>query len=145
MTTLSHLKLKPAETVTPSATSTADPNATVKRDYELALQIGTQAVWDSFIGQYPAGLYSDLARAQRSKLLAEQERLQATEKAKAASEEKARLAAEGAAKASQQKASAEAQSAERDRVRAEKLERERKQEVVNAEQRKEKAIREAPG
>jgi hypothetical protein len=33
-----------AETVTPAATSTADPNATVRRDYELALQIGTQAV-----------------------------------------------------------------------------------------------------
>ncbi len=139
------MALVPAETVTPSATNTADPNATVRRDYELALQIGTQAVWDSFISQYPAGLYSDLARAQRNKLLAEQERLQTTEKARAASEEKARLAAEGAAKASQQKASADAQSAERARVRAEKIERERKQEVVNAEHRREKAFREAPG
>jgi uncharacterized caspase-like protein len=137
--------LVPAVIVTPSATSTIDPNAAVRRDYELALQIGTQAVWDSFISQYPTGLYADLARAQRSKLLAEQERLQATEKAKAASEEKARLAAEGADKTSQQKASAEAQSAERARVRAEKLEREREQAVVRAEHRKEKAIREAPG
>jgi uncharacterized caspase-like protein len=137
--------LVPAVIVTPSATSTIDPNAAVRRDYELALQIGTQAVWDSFISQYPTGLYADLARAQRSKLLAEQERLQATEKAKAASEEKARLAAEGADKISQQKASAEAQSAEMARVRAEKLEREREQAVVRAEHRKEKAIREAPG
>jgi hypothetical protein len=137
--------LVPAVIVTPSATSTIDPNAAVRRDYELALQIGTQAVWDSFISQYPTGLYADLARAQRSKLLAEQERLQATEKAKAASEEKARLAAEGADKTSQQKASAEAQAAERARVRAENREREREQAVVAAEHRKERAIREAPG
>jgi flagellar biosynthesis GTPase FlhF len=125
-------------TVTPSGTSPDDPNAAVKRDYELALQIGTLAVWDSFISHYPNGVYADLARAQRSKLLAEQERLQAAEKAKAASEENARLAAEGAAKTTQQKASAKAQSAERARVRAEKLERERKQEDE-----REKAIREA--
>jgi Caspase domain len=133
-----------AVVVTPSATSTIDSNAAVRRDYELSLQIGTQAVWDAFISQYPTGLYADLARAQRSKLLAEQERLQATERAKAASEEKARLAAEGADEASQQKASAKAQSAETARVRAEKLQREREQAVVRAEHRKEKAIREAP-
>ena len=136
--------LVPAVVVTPSATSTIDPNAAVRRDYELSLQIGTQAVWDAFISQYPTGLYTDLARAQRSKLLAEQERLQATEKAKAASEEKAKLAAEGADKASQQKASAEAQSAERARVRAERLQREREQAVVLAEHKREKAIRKAP-
>ena len=136
--------LVPAAIVAPSATSTIDPNATVRRDYELALQIGTQAVWDSFISQYPAGLYADLARAQRSKLLADQERLQATENAKSAGEEKARLAAEGADKTARQKAPAEAQSAERARVRAENREREREQAVVAAEHRKERATREAP-
>jgi uncharacterized caspase-like protein len=134
--------LVPGVAATPPAPSTIDPNAAVRHDYELALQIGTQAVWDSFISQYPTGLYADLARAQRSKLLAEQERLQATEKAKVAGEEKARLAAQGADKASQRKASAEAQSAERVRVRAEELERKREQAIVRAEHRKEQAISE---
>lgn len=55
-----------------------------KDDYELALQINVVSAWDSFIRRYPSGFYSDLAKAQRDKLIA----------AKAAAAEEARLGAE---------------------------------------------------
>jgi hypothetical protein len=58
----------PAVTAQPPAANPADPNAAVRRDYELALQISTKAVWDSFVSNYPSGFYADLAKAQRDKL-----------------------------------------------------------------------------
>lgn len=42
----------------------------IRRDYELALQVGTKDAWDYFITNYPNGFYSDLARAQSKKLAA---------------------------------------------------------------------------
>src|ERR1700682_3073838 len=39
--------------------------ADVRRDYELALQVGTKKVWDAFIANYPSGFYTELAEAQR--------------------------------------------------------------------------------
>ncbi|MFY9955175.1 SUMF1/EgtB/PvdO family nonheme iron enzyme [Bradyrhizobium sp.] len=72
-----------------------------KDDYELALQINVVSAWDSFIKRYPSGFYSDLAKAQRDKLIA----------AKAAAAEEARLGA-------QKKVLEEAQAAEAERVEA---------------------------
>jgi hypothetical protein len=43
--------------------------ADVRRDYELAGQLGTPKAWAAFLVQYPTGFYSDLTREQRSKLL----------------------------------------------------------------------------
>lgn len=40
----------------------------VRRDYELALQIGTREALDYFIANYPESFYSRLAKAQRNKL-----------------------------------------------------------------------------
>ena len=97
-----------------------DPNATVRRDYELALQVGTKGVWDSFITTYPSGFYTDLAKAQRDRLIAEAARLAAAENAKAAEDERRRLAEEGAKAAEQAKAAAEAKAAEQARVAAER-------------------------
>ena len=45
-----------------------DSTARIRRDYELALQVGTKTAWDYFITNYPEGFYSDLARAQSKKL-----------------------------------------------------------------------------
>ena len=45
-------------------------NADIRRDYELAERIGTKAGWDAFIGNYPNGFYTELAKAQRDKLTA---------------------------------------------------------------------------
>ena len=53
------------------ATPSADVSAAVRRDYELALQVGTKDAWDTFIATYPDGFYSNLARAQSRKLDAE--------------------------------------------------------------------------
>lgn len=47
-----------------------DSTDRVRRDYELALQVGTKDAWDYFIASYPEGFYSDLARAQSKKLAA---------------------------------------------------------------------------
>jgi uncharacterized caspase-like protein len=97
-----------------------DPNAAVRRDYELALQVATKEVWDSFISTYPSGFYTDLAKAQRDRLIAEAARVAAAEKAKAAEDERKRLAEEGAKAAEQAKAAAEAKAAEQARIAAEK-------------------------
>lgn len=39
------------------------------RDFERAAQINTKEIWDEFLKEYPTGLYANLARAQRVKLL----------------------------------------------------------------------------
>src|SRR5450759_3081706 len=49
--------LVPAVALPSAATSLSDPNASIRRDYELAERIGTKPVWDSFISNYPAGFY----------------------------------------------------------------------------------------
>ena len=79
-----------------SAAASTDHDATMQRDYEFALQVGTKPVWDAFIEKYPSGFFTALAKAQRDKLAAEAARIEATNKAKAAQEEQARLAIEGA-------------------------------------------------
>jgi len=112
--------LVPATPAQPPATSSADPNAAARQDYELALQISTKPVWDSFINSYPSGFYTDLAKAQRDRLSAEIAIVAATEKARAALEEQKRLAAEGARVAEQAKAATQAKVAEEARVAAEK-------------------------
>jgi hypothetical protein len=48
-----------AVTVQRPTTRPSDPNAAGRRDYELALQIGTIPVWNSFISNYPSGFYMD--------------------------------------------------------------------------------------
>jgi uncharacterized caspase-like protein len=40
------------------------------RDYELAAQVGTIEAWDEFLRLYKTGFYANLARAQRTKLMA---------------------------------------------------------------------------
>jgi uncharacterized caspase-like protein len=112
----SDVSLVPAAATSEAANQQAD----VRRDYELAERIGTPDAWDTFLKQYPAGLYSDFAKAQLRKLLAEDARLSTTEKARQAEAEKARLAAAGAKAADQAKAAREAKAAEEARVAAEK-------------------------
>jgi hypothetical protein len=112
----SDVSLVPAAAPSEAANRQVD----VRRDYELAERIGTPDAWDTFLKQYPAGLYSDFAKAQLRKLLAEDARLSTTEKARQAEAEKARLAAAGAKAADQAKAAREAKAAEEARVTAEK-------------------------
>jgi formylglycine-generating enzyme required for sulfatase activity len=125
----------PAPAAAPPPAPVADPNATAREDYELALQINVISAWDSYIKKYPTGFYSDLARVQRDQLIAskaaaEQARLAAEKKAfdesKAAEAERQRLAAEAKAeqdaKLAAEKARAEetAKAAEKAREEAER-------------------------
>jgi hypothetical protein len=95
-------------------------NADIRRDYELAERVGTREAWDSFVAANPSGFYTDLAKAQRNKLAAENARIAATDKARGAAEEQARLAAEGAKASEQAKAASQMKAAEEARLAAEK-------------------------
>jgi hypothetical protein len=123
--------LVPAKPVV--AAPTPNPNAEVRRDYELALQIGTREVWTAFLAQYPDGLYASLAKGQLNKIASEEARVTATQKAGLAEEEKARLRAEGAKQAEQAKAAAQAKTAEEARITAERAKQIEQEKVAAAE------------
>jgi uncharacterized caspase-like protein len=100
--------------------SQVNPQSEMRRDYELALQVGNKAAMSAFIAQHPDGFYASLAKLQLEKLAAEDAHAAASEKARVAEQERARLAAEGAKKDAQAKADAEAKSTEAARLAAEK-------------------------
>ena len=112
------LSLVPAKPVT--TVPQADPQSAVRRDYELALQLGTREGWEAFLRTYAGGFYADLAKGQLNKIAAEEVRAAAAEKARLAEQVKARLAAEGARQAEQAKAAAAARVAEEARIAAER-------------------------
>jgi len=109
--------LVPAKPV--AAGPQADPQAAVRRDYELALQLATRDGWEAFLSQYSDGFYANLAKGQLKKIGAEETRTAAVDKARSAEQEKARLAAEGAKQADQARAAAAAKAAEEARIAAE--------------------------
>lgn len=117
----------------------ANPQDTVRRDYELALQLGTRDGWTAFLGQYPDGFYANLAKGQLNKIAAEDARAAAAEKARHAEDEKARLVAERAKKAEQDKAAAAAKAAEDARIAAEKAKQVEEAKAAAAEQRRKDA------
>jgi uncharacterized caspase-like protein len=128
------LSLVPSAPAAPAVAAPAsDPNSIVRRDYELVAQVGTKEAWDSFIATYASGFYSDLARAQRNKLAAEEVRVAAAEQARNALEEKNRLALEGARAADLAKAEDRAKAAERARVAAEQAKKAEEAKVAEAE------------
>ncbi|WP_458309288.1 caspase family protein [Bradyrhizobium sp. 195] len=107
---------KPAAVAGPQA----NPQDSVRRDYELALQAGLREAWEAFLQTYPDGFYANLARVQLKKIAAEEDRAQATEKARLAEQEKVKLAADRAQKAELERAAAAAKAAEDARIAAEK-------------------------
>jgi len=124
--------LVPVKATAPAAT----PQADIRRDYELAQQIGNKAALNAFVAQYPDGFYAELARSQLAKIAAEETRVTATEKARLAEQERARLAAEGAQKGQQAKAEADAKAAEQARIAAEKAKQVAQDQVAAAEQKR---------
>jgi len=60
------VSLVPAKPV--ATTSQPYPQDAVRKDYELALQLGTREAWNAFLAHYPDGFYADLARAQLDKV-----------------------------------------------------------------------------
>ncbi|TPQ42259.1 caspase (peptidase), partial [Bradyrhizobium guangdongense] len=117
----------------------ANPQDAVRRDYELALQLGTRDGWTAFLGQYPDGFYANLAKGQLNKIAAEENRVVAADKARHAEEEKTRLGAERAKKAEQDKAAAAAKAAEDTRLAAEKAKQAEEAKAAAAEQRRKDA------
>lgn len=104
----------------PVAVPAASAQADARRDYELAMQVGTSDGWNAFLGQHPSGFYASLAKAQLAKITADNAHAAASEKMRLATEEKVRLAAEGAKKAEQAKAATDVQVAEEAKIVAEK-------------------------
>jgi len=117
----------------------ASPQDAVRRDYELALQIGTRSVWTAFLAQYPEGFYASLAKGQLERIAAEETRAAATEKARQAEDEKARLVTDRAKKADQEKAAAAAKAAENARIAAEKAKQIEETRAAAAEERRKEA------
>jgi uncharacterized caspase-like protein len=106
----------------------------MRRDYELALQLGNQDALSAFLNQHPEGYYASLAKLQLAKIAAEETRLAATEKARLAEQERVRLAAEGAQRTDQEKAAKDAKAAEDLRIAAEKTKQAAQEQVAAAEQ-----------
>ena len=123
----------------PAPAPVANPQADMRRDYELALQIGNKAALNAFLAQYADGFYASLAKLQLEKLAAEDARVAATEKARQAEQERARLAAEGAQRAAQAKAEADAKAAEQARIAAEKAKEVAQAQAAAAEQKRAEA------
>ncbi|PDT72270.1 caspase (peptidase) [Bradyrhizobium ottawaense] len=117
----------------------ANPQDSIRRDYELALQTGNRDAWEAFLQTYPDGFYAGLARAQLKNVAAEEARVAAAEKARQAEDVKARLAAERANQAEQEKAAAAARAAEEKRLAAERAKQAEEARAAAAEQRRKEA------
>ncbi|GLR83940.1 caspase family protein [Bradyrhizobium iriomotense] len=127
--------LVPAKAVAVApAQPVVNPQAEIRRDYELALQVGNKAAWDAFLAQHPDGFYSNLAKIQIDKIAAEEAHAVATAKAKQAEAERDRLAAAGAQKDAQARAEADAKAAEQAQLAAQKAKEQAQQQAAAAEQ-----------
>jgi hypothetical protein len=64
--------LVPAPAAPAASAPQAAPSAQVdaRRDYELAMQVGSRAALEAFLAQYPDGFYASLARSQLDKIAA---------------------------------------------------------------------------
>lgn len=128
-----------------AAAPVANPQADIRRDYELALQVGNKAAWDAFLAQHPDGFYASLAKLQVEKIGAEQAHAAAIEKAKQAEAERDRLAALGAQKDAQARAAADAKAAEQAQLAAQKAKEQAQQQAAAAEQQRVNLAATAPG
>ncbi|WP_439371936.1 caspase family protein [Bradyrhizobium sp. DASA03120] len=127
------------------AAPVANPQADIRRDYELALQVGNKPAWEAFLAQHPDGFYANLAKLQIDKIQAEQAHAAAIEKAKQAEAERDRLAALGAQKDAQAKAAADAKAAEQAQLAAQKAKEQAQQQAAAAEQQRVELAAAAPG
>jgi uncharacterized caspase-like protein len=117
----------------------SDPQAEMRRDYELALQVGNRAALNAFLVRYPDGFYASLARLQLEKIATAEAQAATTEKAKLAEQERVRLAATGAQREAQAKADADARAAEQARLAAEQARQVAEQQAAEAERKRAEA------
>ena len=123
---------KPAALPSPAP----DPLTEMRRDYELALQIGNKSAFTAFLAQHPTGYYASLARLQLEKIAAEEAHSDSIDKANQAEQDRAQLEAEAAQREAQAKAEAEARSAEQARLAAEKASQIAKEQAAEAERKR---------
>lgn len=135
----------PLVPVKATATAAPNPQADIRRDYELALQVGNRPALEAFLAQHPDGFYSSLAKLQLEKIGAEQAHAAAIEKARQAEAERDRLAALGAQKDAQAKAAADAKAAEQAQLAAQKAKEQAQQQAAAAEQERVNLAAAAPG
>jgi uncharacterized caspase-like protein len=131
--------LVPAPAIAAPAPATPNPQADMRRDYELALQVGNKSAFSAFLAQHPDGFYASLAKLQLEKLVAEETHATATAKAKEAEDQRARLAAAGAERDAQAKADADARAAEAARDAAEKAKQVAQDQAAEAERKRAQA------
>jgi uncharacterized caspase-like protein len=121
-----------AAAVAPAA-AVANPQADIRHDYELALQIGNRSAFTAFLNQHPDGFYSSLAKLQLDKIAADDAHSVAVEKAKQAEQERVRLVSAGAQKDAQVRAEADVKAAEQARIESEKIQQAAQQQAADAE------------
>jgi hypothetical protein len=113
-----------------------NPQADIRRDYELALQVGNKPAFDAFLAQHPDGFYANLAKLQLDKIAADQAHAAAVEKSRQAEQERSQLAAAGAQTGAQAKAEANARAAEQARIDAERAKQVAQQQAADAERKR---------
>ncbi|MDP3075820.1 MAG: caspase family protein [Bradyrhizobium sp.] len=116
------VSLVPQAEAAPEASQVAAPAAgdALRRDYELAVQVGTQQAFESFLDAYPTGFYANLAKSQLAKAVAARKAEAAAAEAKAKAEAAAAAASNGDT-AMQKKAATDAQRAKAEADAKEKL------------------------
>ena len=131
------VSLVPNRSVAPPPAPAPNPQADIRRDYELALQVGNRAAFEAFLAQHPAdGFYASLAKLQLEKVAADQAHAAAVEKSRQAEQERERLVAAGAQKDAQAKADSAAKAAEQARIDAEKAQQAAQQQADDAERKR---------
>ena len=131
------VSLVPNRSVAPPPAPAPNPQADIRRDYELALQVGNKAAFEAFLAQHPAdGFYASLAKLQLEKVAADQAHAAAVEKSRQAEQERERLVAAGAQKDAQAKADSAAKAAEQARIDAEKAQQAAQQQADDAERKR---------
>lgn len=127
---------EPAKEAAKDAAPSPTLRSEIRRDYELALQVGNKDALNFFIVQYPDGYYASLAKLQLAKIDAEEKRVAAAEKARQAEQEQARLVNEGAQQMQLAKAASDLKAAQEARAAAEAAKETAQHQAAQAEQRR---------
>ena len=127
---------EPAKEAAKEAAPSPTLRSEIRRDYELALQVGNKDALNFFIVQYPDGYYASLAKLQLAKIDAEEKRVAAAEKARQAEQEQARLVNEGAQQMQLAKAASDLKAAQEARAAAEAAKETAQHQAAQAEQRR---------
>ena len=128
--------LVPNRSVAPPPAPAPEAQVDIRRDYELALQVGNKGAFEAFLGQHSDGFYANLAKLQIDKIAADEAHAAAVEKSRQAEQERDRLAAAGAQKEAQAKAEADAKAAEQARIETGKVKQAAQQQATDAERKR---------